>query len=556
MNMSISSTSPLFLEQTFDPQPDSDASNAVNENFAGYLIFQAPTVPKEKADEESIDPNMITQNLASFEPGLPVRPECCPKTSTANVLPIRPEQPATKASPGLTAVTGSFAPVKIADMLPSIVDTRDLDTPQKSPFISFGAFVGVADANGDPSETIAGSTPRPLLTSVRHFITAQVAHVKEPSVSSKGEGGPVESQTFTNPLESSGPVKASLELPDVSTIEIGTSEKNKEPIKLAFFENIDQVAATDRKAVFNLSRFPSNFSAVTRSPRSSGDNTTVIAEQPTEIFPHAASANLSNETPWINLADASSNPKTAGVPLRQEPAIFQTSSGSVADPSPEAYSLQTSNFRLPNLNDHGETLLGEPVFSLTAPQAGTPEKETYLQAGDELGRTGLLHALVSSEVTQAQDNALGPSAEAARFEQILKQIEPKFRGLKPSQSHENETQSLKMRLHPAELGAVEITLVRHESGSVSAQITAETEAAYASLNDNMIQLRESLENAGLQIEKLEVGHRSASSTGQGGNQNGQGHSHPAYYQPDAVPDHGGISDSTDETPNRLVSLRA
>ena len=56
---------------------------------------------------------------------------------------------------------------------------------------------------------------------------------------------------------------------------------------------------------------------------------------------------------------------------------------------------------------------------------------------------------------------------------------------------------------------------------MSARLLAETDSAQGSLSENLTQLRESLESAGIQVETIEIGCRSFSSAEQGDGRNRQ-----------------------------------
>ncbi len=170
-------------------------------------------------------------------------------------------------------------------------------------------------------------------------------------------------------------------------------------------------------------------------------------------------------------------------------------------------------------------------------------------------RSLIAESLVPRELFPTGKSALSDS-QVPVSKKIFTQIEPTLLALASDVRLDRERQSLKIQLHPSELGTVEISLVKNESGSVNAHIVADNESAHASLNENVEQLRSSLENAGLQIEKLEVNFRSASSPGQGEGNGGSAHGHTASNSPDVASDPVGISENDEESASRLVSLRA
>jgi len=114
---------------------------------------------------------------------------------------------------------------------------------------------------------------------------------------------------------------------------------------------------------------------------------------------------------------------------------------------------------------------------------------------------------------------------------------------------------LKLRLHPAELGAVEIKLERNNSGTLNAYFQTETDGARAALSQNLEQLRDSLQNAGFQIGQLEITNGSNSSTANQHRENHSRHSETVenynFSRSSETPD-----DLESNASNRLLSLLA
>jgi hypothetical protein len=67
-----------------------------------------------------------------------------------------------------------------------------------------------------------------------------------------------------------------------------------------------------------------------------------------------------------------------------------------------------------------------------------------------------------------------------------------------------ETRSLRLSLHPAELGRVEVEVARDAEGRVSAALTVEQADTAQALSQGIGQLRDALERAGVVVERLHV----------------------------------------------------
>jgi hypothetical protein len=95
---------------------------------------------------------------------------------------------------------------------------------------------------------------------------------------------------------------------------------------------------------------------------------------------------------------------------------------------------------------------------------------------------------------------------------MIDQINPHLLELAAMADRKKEKQTLKLRLHPAELGTVEIRLEKNSSGTLNAYFQTETEGARQALTQNLDQLRDSLQNAGWQVGQMEISNGANSST--------------------------------------------
>ncbi|HQU83395.1 MAG TPA: flagellar hook-length control protein FliK, partial [Pyrinomonadaceae bacterium] len=114
--------------------------------------------------------------------------------------------------------------------------------------------------------------------------------------------------------------------------------------------------------------------------------------------------------------------------------------------------------------------------------------------------------------------------------QISEQVEMKMTELAAKVEQTKETQILKMRLHPAELGTVEIHLEKNANGHLQAHLSTETETARTALHENIDQLRNTLEKAGWQVGAVEVSSSTTSTTHYNGNQQNTDSDQNNYYQ--------------------------
>ncbi|HWQ31699.1 MAG TPA: flagellar hook-length control protein FliK [Blastocatellia bacterium] len=69
-----------------------------------------------------------------------------------------------------------------------------------------------------------------------------------------------------------------------------------------------------------------------------------------------------------------------------------------------------------------------------------------------------------------------------------------------------EARTLRLTLNPQELGQLEVRLTRDEDGRVSATFTADRETTRQALSAGLSELRQTLERAGLPVDRLEIRH--------------------------------------------------
>lgn len=122
-----------------------------------------------------------------------------------------------------------------------------------------------------------------------------------------------------------------------------------------------------------------------------------------------------------------------------------------------------------------------------------------------------------------------------------------------------ETRTLRFDLQPENLGRVEIELTRSGEGRVRAHLMAERGETTQALHDGLGQLRESLERAGLTVERLDVSTRSDLSGSTGGTPQRRQHDQPAAHHSPAFfgpeqPEAGGATRAVED--DRIISLRA
>jgi flagellar hook-length control protein FliK len=155
--------------------------------------------------------------------------------------------------------------------------------------------------------------------------------------------------------------------------------------------------------------------------------------------------------------------------------------------------------------------------------------------------------------------AQGGTSVPPRMTAILDQVRPAVIQLAAAATDEGK-QVLKMKLHPAELGTVEIRLEKNSAGVLEAHINTSTEAARHFLSQGLDTLRNALQTAGWQVGRMEIstGTFSSPNGDDSSAQNGrrQETSSPGSNSKNFEPASTRSDEAAAPTADRLVNLRA
>ena len=121
---------------------------------------------------------------------------------------------------------------------------------------------------------------------------------------------------------------------------------------------------------------------------------------------------------------------------------------------------------------------------------------------DDLADQGVVpnaaqHLPLEKPSEKSSDFKLEQTSPAAQISEVIKELSAKI-------SQSREPQLIKLRLRPAELGAVEIRVERNLDGKINAHLTTHLEATKQILTENISELRNSLQRAGWQVDHLEI----------------------------------------------------
>lgn len=166
--------------------------------------------------------------------------------------------------------------------------------------------------------------------------------------------------------------------------------------------------------------------------------------------------------------------------------------------------------------------------------------------------------LTTKNQPRVAETAAPVSVEGAN---VAAQIEPQIAQMIALAIKTEKPQILKMRLNPAELGGVEIKIEKDEAGKINAHFRTEKEETRKILTENIAQLRDSLQDSGVQIDRVEVSCDANSFAGNEARENSsQAEKDAARNSFAQTSDSSGQAntkeDLNSEKSNRLLSVRA
>ncbi len=171
--------------------------------------------------------------------------------------------------------------------------------------------------------------------------------------------------------------------------------------------------------------------------------------------------------------------------------------------------------------------------------------------------------LINSSTFENSSNFDANLSRRVEASKVFEQIEKPILQAVLASVETDKPQSLKLRLRPAELGAIEIRLEKTADGKIKIHFQTETESARHVLTESFEQLKNSLQNSGWQVERMEAAANADLSLSNGGKQQNGNQNERQNFAADQAKEQtnfGGDADASDDSqkqkPNRLLSVRA
>ncbi len=270
---------------------------------------------------------------------------------------------------------------------------------------------------------------------------------------------------------------------------------------------------SDEDAELTAEQLVASLLEQTQASLQSRDDVSLAAGAPTglttQAFKTAADASLRSNA--AQPASASPAPQADAAALIADAALFeqsQTSSDSsdnseTPDGQPRQTASTSASHSLQAVTQYGDAVAGVDASSLT------PDASATDRGGRDVSGPSSVSRLDTSSVDAGRENA--GDEEAVNGARLA-------RGLRAAVNQQGG--SVTLRLTPPEMGTVRIQLDL-SGGTVTARFHAETDNGRQLLQQQLGQLRQSLESQGLSVDRLSVQTMSSSNSNTGFNQDAQ-----------------------------------
>ena len=518
MNMSVSLSTP-FLPESFNEQPSDGALPAPGENdFSSFLVIPAPQPPA--AQRDAPNPPVHIDNGEGFSGGVkpalpsPSDPLKFESGTKSQRDPIREElaQQIKPQYPGPADATGVPAKIEIPHGLNTDDPGRIADVSRKSIF-----------------EIVSTSQERKLTSLPAFPWPAKPLDQAQLLSGSKPTGV----HAFSNPVETDG-----IQRPSTVNTEFSIVMPRPQTTPKAFGSILREVRNSDVMEPYPADQLEQGEFQAWKRPGSEtvGENKPVDVSQ-TAVFRPDQNQTLKPPASTDLFADAADKPASIELSTLKPEAEFEVPAEAEVK-SIDSFEKLTGPERLTFGGIFSRPGKGDRPYAPGDTSTGSVSTENVFER--------------SMSIAGASDAAEVPAPSRA---EAASQVAPAIIELEKFIGQEKNMDSLKMRLSPAELGSVEITLIRNDDGSMSAQLMTETESAQNSLSESLTQLRESLEAAGIQVEAIEIGCKSFSSAGQGDGREGPRMQQNIGNAPGTAAEPGRAAEETGDD-NRLLDLQA
>ncbi len=470
---------------------------------------------------------------------------------TALIFPMLP--PSVQKSPepiedstGAANITAEFSAEKVAPSAPSFAEALT----NNKPFSAAQTFA--APEKTQPSENLTQDIKPAVKSFEKMLSTAEITPDEMPQTFVSESKPAVESNFFDAPKPAVKPATVESSVLTISPSEIQPNTK------------VVQVEQTPFKAVFDFNKVPdAPFEKVLSDVSPAAGQTILPLKR--EIF---AAATIFGKVKKASIFNPNAEHLPAAVSVKSEKLFSNDSPIFPVKPS-----AQTENAvkisTLPNLPENAASteIAVESPNALTERVSKMSEiqPETIIKTSEKpLRQSEESPLMFFEEISAAIKNdqkitgtTLSPATVTA---DAFEQIEKPLMQAAILNAKTDEPEILKLRLHPAELGTVEIKLERTETGAIKVHFQTQTEAARHILAQSFEQLKTSLQNSGWQVERMEIVSNQLLSGGSEQQRENQARKNDGESRLNERTSFGGSADKPDDLQqnpsNRLLSVRA
>lgn len=206
--------------------------------------------------------------------------------------------------------------------------------------------------------------------------------------------------------------------------------------------------------------------------------------------------------------------------------LSQEPEANAASPAATAFQiLQSEGKAVAETTPRAGILEPPPQFRDPVVRFPTLKRDSIDQTIEPLAETAETLSRDSNSSTQATPTFNPPAASTtatnaadATLQNITAQI-VRTVAAASEVSVRHEARSIRLRLHPEELGEVRINISTDASGRLSAQISADHDLTRRAIAGGLDHLRQTLEQAGVNLDRLDLGSSQSASAGPGAQTN-------------------------------------
>lgn len=380
-----------------------------------------------------------------------------------------------------------------ANPAPTFVQTEEIARITIDRTLQFATETAPLEKSGEAVQVITGSIENPVVVKPATRLDASPVSVRPEIFSGMDNGEPVPTGEYQYvPAKS---IEKELGKPGAVINRTGEQVKASDvAMKTGETFSVDNLSAQVAEKLTPAAK--QDNPTVDRPANPLNGAVQASETRPSDVHMSAKFVSTDNATPLTGESVQSS-------PVRSDPSTADNpaSNGSMGqNPESSAAFAQVKNSAAPSRK--AETASFNSLQSSTDAGIIDEDQPQAAEIQNDQDLAGIVSTESKAPVKAA--NLLAADEPGSRQDTVIRQITQKIENMT-----QNGPSSLKIELHPLDLGSIEIRLVRNQQG-VSVTFLAEQPGTGRLLSEQADQLRQSLMDAGVQLSNLNINQESRS----------------------------------------------